>query len=106
MSRSATSRRTFLGGAAATAAAAVLPTTLSAATARRFNDEWIDEVPGSNRCLFDFNAHKNGLPLLHIRLAVFCFYSPDALVVRHLILWRYRLRRLVPLIRLIPQNPR
>jgi intracellular sulfur oxidation DsrE/DsrF family protein len=66
MSRSTTTRRSFLGGAAATAAAAVIPATLSAASGRRSNDEWIDEVPGANRCLFDFNAHKNGLPLLHI----------------------------------------
>ena len=63
---STTSRRNFLGGAAATAAAAVVPTSLAAASGRSANDEWMDEVTGAHRCLFDFNAHKNGLPLLHI----------------------------------------
>src|SRR5262252_7917630 len=60
-------RRTFLGtvlGAAATigvgmgariAAADTVPT-----------DDWIAEVKGTHRCLFDFPQHKNGFPLLHI----------------------------------------
>ena len=66
-SSATTSRRTFLGGAAATAAAAVLPSSLNAATRRQESpDAWIDEVPGDHRCLFDFNQHKNGLPLLHV----------------------------------------
>src|SRR5678810_1201139 len=29
-------------------------------------DGWIKEVKGTNRCLFDFPQHKNGVPLLHI----------------------------------------
>ena len=29
-------------------------------------DDWIKEVKGSHRCLFDFPQHKNGFPLLHI----------------------------------------
>jgi intracellular sulfur oxidation DsrE/DsrF family protein len=29
-------------------------------------DDWIKEVKGSHRCLFDFPQHKNGMPLLHI----------------------------------------
>ena len=56
MPRSATSRRTFLGGAAATAAAAVLPATLKASNARRVYDEWMEEVRGASRCLFGGNA--------------------------------------------------
>ena len=70
--KATTSRRKFLGGAAATAAAAVVPTSLAAASSRPRNDEWIDEVTGAHRCLFDFNAHKNGLPLLHIPTSCKC----------------------------------
>jgi intracellular sulfur oxidation DsrE/DsrF family protein len=29
-------------------------------------DDWIKNVKGTHRCLFDFPQHKNGLPLLHI----------------------------------------
>src|SRR5712672_2956308 len=29
-------------------------------------DDWIQEVKGRHRCLFDFPQHKNGFPLLHI----------------------------------------
>jgi len=29
-------------------------------------DGWLNEVKGTHRCLFDFNQHKNGMPLLHI----------------------------------------
>ena len=29
-------------------------------------DDWIKEVKGTHRCLFDFPQHKNGMPLLHI----------------------------------------
>jgi intracellular sulfur oxidation DsrE/DsrF family protein len=29
-------------------------------------DDWIKEVRGTHRCLFDFPQHKNGMPLLHI----------------------------------------
>jgi intracellular sulfur oxidation DsrE/DsrF family protein len=29
-------------------------------------DDWIKEVKGSHRCLFDFPQHKNGYGLLHI----------------------------------------
>ena len=67
MSNAPTPRRTFLSGAVAAAAAAALPTGLRAAQpALAAPDDWIGEVPGQNRCLFDFNAHKHGLPLLHI----------------------------------------
>jgi len=67
MSNAPTPRRTFLSGAMAAAAAAALPAGLRAETsARSAPDDWIAEVPGQHRCLFDFNAHKNGLPLMHI----------------------------------------
>jgi len=67
MSNAPTPRRTFLSGAMAAAAAAALPSGLRAAQpSSTAPDDWIDEVPGQHRCLFDFNAHKNGLPLLHI----------------------------------------
>ena len=29
-------------------------------------DDWIKDVKGTHRCLFDFPQHKNGFPLLHI----------------------------------------
>jgi len=29
-------------------------------------DDWIREVKGTHRCLFDFPQHKNAMPLLHI----------------------------------------
>jgi intracellular sulfur oxidation DsrE/DsrF family protein len=29
-------------------------------------DDWLSEVKGTHRCLFDFPQHKNGFPLLHI----------------------------------------
>jgi intracellular sulfur oxidation DsrE/DsrF family protein len=29
-------------------------------------DDWIKEVNGTHRCLFDFPQHNNGMPLLHI----------------------------------------
>jgi intracellular sulfur oxidation DsrE/DsrF family protein len=62
-------RRRFLGGALAAAAAATVPfTKLGAAPAapQGTGDDWLKEVRGRYRCFFDFNAHKNALPLLHI----------------------------------------
>jgi len=29
-------------------------------------DDWIKEVKGTHRCLFDFPQHNNAMPLLHI----------------------------------------
>src|SRR4029077_3894593 len=29
-------------------------------------DDWMKDVKGAHRCLFDFPQHKNGMPLLHI----------------------------------------
>jgi intracellular sulfur oxidation DsrE/DsrF family protein len=68
-SGSKTPRRSFLGGMFAAAAAASLPMsgTLSAAAVQESGpDDWIKEVKGTHRCLFDFPQHKNGMPLLHI----------------------------------------
>ena len=38
-------------------------------------DDWIKEVKGTHRCLFDFPKHMNGMGLLHILnyLNTFCF---------------------------------
>ena len=62
-----TPRRQFLGrmvGAAAAAGISVGGTRVSAQAAA--TDDWIKEVKGEHRCLFDFPQHKNGMPLLHI----------------------------------------
>ena len=65
---SETNRRNFLGrmvGAAAAAGLSIAGTrTVSAQDAGA--DDWIKEVKGTHRCLFDFPQHKNGMPLLHI----------------------------------------
>jgi intracellular sulfur oxidation DsrE/DsrF family protein len=62
-----TQRRQFLGrmvGAAAAAGMSVGGTRVSAQAAA--TDDWIKEVKGEHRCLFDFPRHNNGMPLLHI----------------------------------------
>ena len=64
---STTQRRRFLGqmfGAAAAAGLSMSGT--RAAASEPVSDDWIGEVKGSHRCLFDFPQHKNGFPLLHI----------------------------------------
>jgi intracellular sulfur oxidation DsrE/DsrF family protein len=68
MSKHETTRRTFLGTAVAAAAGAAVPAELQGGTAARQEgpDAWIGEVRGEHRCFFDFPAHKNGMPLLHI----------------------------------------
>ena len=63
-----THRRGFLArviGAAAAASASIVGGHAVAAQDSG-NDDWIKEVKGANRCLFDFPQHKNGMPLLHI----------------------------------------
>ena len=63
-----THRRSFLGqmvGAAA-AAGVTFAATRAAAAEPTPTDDWIKEVKGTHRCLFDFPQHKNGFPLLHI----------------------------------------
>ena len=61
-------RRSFLGGmfSAAAAAGLAMSATPAAAAKESAADEWIKEVRGTHRCLFDFPQHKNGFPLLHI----------------------------------------
>src|SRR5437660_3983451 len=65
-------RRGFLGRVLGAAAAAV---TMSAArvaeaqapaAAASGPDDWLKEVKGTHRCLFDFPQHKNMFPQLHI----------------------------------------
>jgi intracellular sulfur oxidation DsrE/DsrF family protein len=63
-----TRRRGFLGRVFGAAAAAGFSTigVRTAAAQESGPDDWIREVRGSHRCLFDFPQHKNGFPLLHI----------------------------------------
>ncbi|HMF96485.1 MAG TPA: hypothetical protein VKE96_19425 [Vicinamibacterales bacterium] len=69
-SEATTHRRTFLGrmvGAAAAAGLSIVGTRAAAAEAvTDASDNWIQEVKGTHRTLFDFPQHKNGFPLLHI----------------------------------------
>lgn len=67
-SESETNRRGFLGRMFGAAAAAGLSMsgTRAAAAQESGPDDWIQEVKGTHRCLFDFPQHKNGMPLLHI----------------------------------------
>ena len=69
-SEATTHRRTFLGrmvGAAAAAGLSIAGTRAAAAEAvTDASDNWIQEVKGTHRTLFDFPQHKNGFPLLHI----------------------------------------
>ena len=63
-----TYRRSFLRrmvGAAAAASASIVAGSAAAAQESPL-DDWMKEVKGTHRCLFDFPQHKNGLPLLHI----------------------------------------
>jgi hypothetical protein len=63
-----TPRRSFLARLLGAAAAASVPMTALdvAAAEQSTSDDWIREVKGTHRCLFDFPQHKNGMPLLHI----------------------------------------
>ena len=63
-----THRRGFLGRILGAAAAlSVTGSGLPAeAQAAAGPDDWIKNVKGAHRCLFDFPQHKNGMPLLHI----------------------------------------
>jgi hypothetical protein len=63
-----TLRRHFLGQMFGVAAAASLSASATrlAAAGEPGPDDWIREVKGRHRCLFDFPQHKNGMPLLHI----------------------------------------
>jgi len=60
-------RRRFLASSVAAAAAAAVPfNRIDAAQAQAGPADWLKEVRGQYRCFFDFNAHKHGLPLLHM----------------------------------------
>jgi intracellular sulfur oxidation DsrE/DsrF family protein len=59
-------RRRFLGQVFGAAAAAGVSATFAAAAEAPGADDWIKEVKGTHKCLFDFPQHKNGMPLLHI----------------------------------------
>jgi intracellular sulfur oxidation DsrE/DsrF family protein len=63
-----THRRRFLSRVFGAAAAASFPLAgvRTAAAQESGPDDWIKEVKGTHRCLFDFPQHKNALPLLHI----------------------------------------
>jgi intracellular sulfur oxidation DsrE/DsrF family protein len=65
---SSTDRRRFLGHLAGAAAAAgvTIAAVGNAAAQEGASDDWIKEVKGEHRCLFDFPQHKNGFPQLHI----------------------------------------
>lgn len=60
-----TPRRSFL--ARVVGAAAIVPFAgASGAAQEPAASDWIHEVKGTHRCLFDFPQHKGGLPQLHI----------------------------------------
>jgi hypothetical protein len=63
-----THRRGFLGRMAGAVAAASVSIVGGGTVAAQEagSDDWINEVKGTHRCLFDFPQHKNGMPLLHI----------------------------------------
>lgn len=62
-----THRRSFLGRILGAAAAVSFPIAGARVAAQESgSDDWMKEVKGTHRCLFDFPQHKNGFPLLHI----------------------------------------
>jgi intracellular sulfur oxidation DsrE/DsrF family protein len=60
----------MLGLAAATVGLPLIDSiSLEAQAARRAApspDDWLKDVKGTHRCLFDFPQHRNGVPLLHM----------------------------------------
>jgi intracellular sulfur oxidation DsrE/DsrF family protein len=66
MSEAYVDRRNFFVRMAGAAAAGVTVAAAGSAAAAEGQDDWIKEVKGTHRCLFDFPQHKNGFPLLHI----------------------------------------
>jgi hypothetical protein len=50
----------------AAAAASLAMSGRRASAEQSASNDWIGEVKGTHRCLFDFPQHKNGFPLLHI----------------------------------------
>jgi hypothetical protein len=64
-----TPRRGFLGRLAAVAAAAgvaSVPRSLYADSSVAAEDEWLNKLTAKHRQFFDFPAHDNGLPLVHM----------------------------------------
>ena len=62
-----THRRGFLGRIIGAAAALSVTSVGQRAEAQQAGpDDWIKDVKGTHRSLFDFPQHKNGLPLLHV----------------------------------------
>lgn len=64
-----TPRRGFLARAAAAAAgagAALSPLRASATVVQGGAADWVKEVKGTHRCLFDFPRHNNGWGLVHV----------------------------------------
>jgi intracellular sulfur oxidation DsrE/DsrF family protein len=51
---------------AAAAASLPLAITRKASAQEASPDDWIKDVKGRHRCLFDFPQHRNGFPLLHM----------------------------------------
>jgi intracellular sulfur oxidation DsrE/DsrF family protein len=68
MSDAGTHRRSFLGRLLGAAAASTVSFTAGRADAAQASsaDDWLREVKGTHRSLFDFPQHKNAAPLLHI----------------------------------------
>jgi len=62
-----TPRRGFLGRLLGAFAVASLPPAAHASAAQESGpDDWLNEVKGTHRCLFDFPRHGNLMPQLHI----------------------------------------
>jgi len=63
-----THRRGFLARVFGAAAASTVSFSAVRADAAQASgaDDWINEVKGTHRSLFDFPQHKNGVPLLHV----------------------------------------
>ena len=67
-SKTTTHRRQFVGQVFGAAAAVSLsmPRARALAAEAAGADDWIKEVKGTHRCLFDFPQHQNGMAQLHI----------------------------------------
>jgi intracellular sulfur oxidation DsrE/DsrF family protein len=62
-----THRRGFFGRLAGAAATLGLPFAAAPAAARQaVPDDWIQQVKGTHRCLFDFPSHNHGWGLVHV----------------------------------------
>jgi len=66
MSFEHTPRRGFLAGLGALAAMAMTPDGMTAQAADSDHDRWLDSLKGKHRQIFDFNAHGDGIGLVHM----------------------------------------